>query len=526
MGLGQTFDPASGQFISDKNGQPPVGVGYSEVDLDGPGKDVERGKLGGDSLTRDVHRRIDKQATMMPEQDLSAQRNGTWIHGIFHIITAVIGSGVLYLPFFFAILGWVGGVIMLLLFGAITWYTSRLLADAMVINGVRHRTYQSAVEAVFGRRGGILLAIVQYPNLVLTAIAYSITAANSMNSFAQSYPSFANSSICEATDVINGQTYCIQSKYWVFTIAFAGLQLFMSQIPNLDSAAWASAIGALMSFGYSFICLGMSIYQLATFGQEPTSATGYMNYLDGSPVTSAQQTWDVFNAFGGIVFAFSFSFILIEISDTVKDTGKGAVWHMKRAVWVSVAIITTFYFFVSVLGYLAYGQQALYENVYIIDFWSNSSGVWQTNNATTNVSRAANLMVLIHMIPAYQVFSQPVFAAVERMIRHSKRQSRLATTSRWTFRILFRSSYVVIVCFIAIALPFFSDFVGLIGALGFWPATVLFPIEMYRKLHKPGKGMTIWLETLNVFCALITICAVIGSIQLIIQSASNYDTPF
>jgi proton-coupled amino acid transporter len=121
MGLGQTFDPASGQFISDKNGQPPVGVGYSEVDLDGPGKDVERGKLGGDSLTRDVHRRIDKQATMLPEQDLSAQRNGTWIHGIFHIITAVIGSGVLYLPFFFAILGWVGGVIMLLLFGAITW---------------------------------------------------------------------------------------------------------------------------------------------------------------------------------------------------------------------------------------------------------------------------------------------------------------------------------------------------------------------------------------------------------------------
>lgn len=26
------------------------------------------------------------------------------------------------------------------------------------------------------------------------------------------------------------------------------------------------------------------------------------------------------------------------------------------------------------------------------------------------------------------------------------------------------------------------------------------------QLHKPGKGMTIWLETLNVFCALITVC--------------------
>ncbi len=34
---------------------------------------------------------------------------------------AVIGSGVLYLPVFFAVLGWVGGIIVTLLFGAITW---------------------------------------------------------------------------------------------------------------------------------------------------------------------------------------------------------------------------------------------------------------------------------------------------------------------------------------------------------------------------------------------------------------------
>lgn len=45
---------------------------------------------------------------------------------------------------------------------------------------------------------------------------------------------------------------------------FGGVQLFMSQLPNLDSAAWASLVGMLMSFGYSFLCLGMSIYQLAT----------------------------------------------------------------------------------------------------------------------------------------------------------------------------------------------------------------------------------------------------------------------
>lgn len=515
--------PQDEQFLTDK---PPVSVapvapGYSEVDMEANNGaklyGADGGALDGDDLKRDVRRRIDKQATMLPPEELAAQRHGTWVHGVFHIITAVIGSGVLYLPFFFAILGWVGGIIMTLLFGAITWYTSRLLADAMVIDGVRYRTYQSAVEAVFGKVGGIILAIVQYPNLVLTAIAYNITAANSMKYFAYTYKSFASSSICTAVDPDSG--YCTDCKYWVFTIAFGALQLFVSQIPNLDSAWFVSMIGMLMSFGYSFLCLGMSIWQLATEGAAPTRASAY-------PERASQQTWDIFNAFGGIVFAFSFSFILIEISDTIKEGGKGPVWHMKRAVWVGVSIITVFYILVSILGYLAYGYDALYSNPYVISFWSPANGSWSNvNSQTNNVSRAANFMVLIHMIPAYQVFSQPCFAAVERLLRH-RRSSLMAHVGRWSFRIAFRSLYVVVVCFVAIALPFFGDFVGLIGALGFWPATVLFPIEMYRRVHKPSRNMTIWLEAINVFCCLITICAIMGSVQLIIMDASTYSTPF
>ena len=35
-----------------------------------------------------------------------------------------------------------------------------------------------------------------------------------------------------------------------------------------------------------------------------------------------------------------------------------------------------------------------------------------------------------------------------------------------------------------------------------------------------------WLETVNVFCFLITICAIMGSVQLIIIDASSYATPF
>lgn len=37
------------------------------------------------------------------------------------------------------------------------------------------------------------------------------------------------------------------------------LQLFFSQLPDLDSAWWASAVGAAMSVGYSLLALGMCI---------------------------------------------------------------------------------------------------------------------------------------------------------------------------------------------------------------------------------------------------------------------------
>lgn len=37
-------------------------------------------------------KRIMKQATMLPDKELEAQRNGTWVSTVFHIITAVIGG--------------------------------------------------------------------------------------------------------------------------------------------------------------------------------------------------------------------------------------------------------------------------------------------------------------------------------------------------------------------------------------------------------------------------------------------------
>ena len=73
-----------------------------------------------------------------------------------HIITAVIGSGVLSLAWAMAQLGWIAGPISLLIFSFITWFNSCLLADCYrfpgPLEGTRTYTYMGAVKAHLGRQ--------------------------------------------------------------------------------------------------------------------------------------------------------------------------------------------------------------------------------------------------------------------------------------------------------------------------------------------------------------------------------------
>lgn len=67
-----------------------------------------------------------------------------------HIITAIIGAGVLGLPHAVSWLGWGAGIIILVLFFIITWCASMLLTDMYEVEGVKNPTYRQAVLHVLG----------------------------------------------------------------------------------------------------------------------------------------------------------------------------------------------------------------------------------------------------------------------------------------------------------------------------------------------------------------------------------------
>jgi hypothetical protein len=73
-------------------------------------------------------------------------------------------------------------------------------------------------------------------------------------------------------------------------------------------------------------------------------------------------------------------------------------------------------------------------------------------------------------------------------------------------------------------LPFFNDVVGILGALGFWPLTVYFPVEMYIVQKKIPKWSTRWicLQMLSMACLVISLVAVAGSIAGVVLDLKVY----
>jgi hypothetical protein len=61
--------------------------------------------------------------------------------------------------------------------------------------------------------------------------------------------------------------------------------------------------------------------------------------------------------------------------------------------------------------------------------------------------------------------------------------------------------------------------------VGFWPATVFFPVECWIKVFQPQIRLKYALRALNVVSFLVSLATVIASIQLIVTQASTIE-PF
>ncbi|KAM7518758.1 hypothetical protein LguiB_017720 [Lonicera macranthoides] len=449
------------------------------------------------------------------DDDGRLKRTGTVWTASAHIITAVIGSGVLSLAWATAQLGWIAGPTVLFLFSFVTYYTSCLLSSCYRTGdpntGMRNYTYMEAVRANLGGFKVKICGVIQYMNLFGVAIGYTIAASISMMAIKRSN--------CFHEHKSQGKELCKVSSN-PYMIMFGAAEIIFSQIPDFDQISWLSIVAAVMSFTYSSIGLTLGIVKVAETGKIRGSLTG----ISIGTVTQTQKIWRSFQALGDIAFAYSYSLILIEIQDTIKSPPSESK-TMKKATLISVIVTTLFYMLCGCMGYAAFGDLAPGNLLTGFGFYNP---FWLLD--------IANAAIVIHLVGAYQVYCQPLFAFVEKNATTIFPKSKFITQDIEIplpgfkpyklnlFRLTWRTAFVILTTIISMLMPFFNDVVGILGAFGFWPLTVYFPVEMYIVQKKIPKWSTRWLclQMLSLACLIISIAAAAGSFAGVVLDLKVY----
>ncbi|CAI0385577.1 unnamed protein product [Linum tenue] len=322
-----------------------------------------------------------------------------------HIITSVIGSGVLSLAWATAQLGWVAGPIVLFAFAAITWYTACLLCDCYRCPGpnfgTRTYNYSGAVKAHLGGMRSKFCGVVQFIYLLGTAIGYTI-----------------------ATPIS------------------------MAQLPDFHNLAFISVVAAVMSFAYSTIGLGLCVATIIK--NHNIENTGLIGVKIGEGgLTKSMKVFSVLQAVGDIAFAYSYAPILLEIEVFIQPTFQ------------------------------------------IVEKWCEKK--WPQNGFIGN--------------------EYPV-----------KLCAGIGYFRLNAFRLVWRTIYVAATCVVGMLFPFFNSVLGLLGALAFWPLTLYFPTEMYKKQAGVERFSSAWMRVtvLSVVCLVVSILCAIGSFDGIITSLEKY----
>ncbi|KAK9269963.1 hypothetical protein L1049_025536 [Liquidambar formosana] len=445
------------------------------------------------------------------------KRTGTvWTAGA-HIITAVIGFGVLSLAWAFSQLGWLAAPIVIFLYSFLTYYTSSLLTACYRSGdpktGRRNSTYMDAVRSNLGGVKANICGVIQFLYLFGVATGYTIAASISMMAIKRSN-CFHHS---------GGENGCHISSN-PYMILFGVVQVILSQIPDFSQLRWFSIVADVMSFTYSTVALGLGIYKVA--GTSQFHFRGSLTGIRIGNVTPARKIWMCLQALGNIASAYCYSIILIDVQDTIRSPPPEAE-TMKKAIRVSVAVTTFFYMFHGCIGYAAFGDFAPRNLLTGFGFYNP---FWLLD--------IANTAVVIHLLVAYQVYCHLLFALVEKFASEKFGASQFITKEiivpipgftpykHNIFRLVWRTIFVILATIISMLLQFVNvnDLVGILGAVGFWPFTVYFPIEVYIVQQKIPKWCARWvgLKILCGACLFISIAGASGSFAGFLHDLKGY----
>ncbi|XP_021768861.1 amino acid transporter AVT1I-like [Chenopodium quinoa] len=405
---------------------------------------------------------IDQEAN----NNSSSDGNTSFFKTLFNGLNAIIGVGLLSMPYALASGGWLSLILLLAISGA-AGYAGVLTKRCMDANP-KIKTYADIGEAAFGKLGKTIVSIVLYVDLYLVLTGYLILEGDNLHNL------FPNMNIHMKGISIGGK------QSFVIIIAVALLPTVW--LDNLSILAYISATGVVSAL----LILG-SVLSVGVFDGVGFHNKGELLNWKGVPM-----------AMSLYMFSYSANPVFPTLYTSMKKKH-----HFSKVLIIGFACATICYTSMAILGYLMFGS-ALQSQI--------------TLNLPTHTisSKIAIYTAWISPLSKYALMMEPVAATTESWFpKYQKNKG---------FKILLRTILVATQVVVAVTIPFFGSLMSLVGALLSATASITIPCLCYLKISKKsGRSIEHMFIMLLILLSLVIVAlGTYTSLRSIIKEAIKH----
>ncbi|KAL9660479.1 hypothetical protein QQ045_025294 [Rhodiola kirilowii] len=382
-------------------------------------------------------------------------------------------SGTIMVP-----LGWIGGVVGLILATAISLYANTLVAKLHELGGKRHIRYRDLAGHIYGRKAYVTAWALQYVNLFMINTGFIILAGHAL----------------KAVYVLLRDDTIMKLPYFIAISGFV-CAVFAVGVPHLSDLRIWLAFSTFFSLVYIVIGFVLSLKD----GLE-TPPRDY-----SIPVSSYGEVFQTIGAAANLVFAFNTG-MLPEIQATVRQP---VVGNMMKALYFQFTVGVLPMYAVTFVGYWAYGSST---STYLLS--SVNGPIW--------LKAFANISAFLQTVIALHIFASPMYEYMDTQFGNIKGSA--LSLHNLSFRIFVRGGYLAVNTLVAALLPFLGDFMSLTGALSTFPLTFILANHMYlmAKGSQMGTIQKTW-HWLNVIVfGFMSVAAAVSALRLIAIDSKTY----
>ncbi|CAN8251316.1 unnamed protein product [Cochlearia groenlandica] len=324
-----------------------------------------------------------------------------------NVFIAIVGAGVLGLPYTFKKTGWLLGLLTLLFVSSLTFFcmmllvhTRRKLESQSGFSSIT--SFGDLGESVCGPSGRLVVDVMLVLSQSGFCVSYIIFVATTMANL-----------LSHGTQHILGIDP--SSVYMWGCLPF---QLGLNSIPTLTHLAPLSIFADIVDVAATLVVMVQDVF-IFVKRRPPLKVFGGFSVF--------------FYGLGVAVYAFEGVGMVLPLELEAKYKDK-----FGRALGLAMGLISLMYGGFGLLGYMAYGEE--------------TRDIITTNLGTGVVSTLVQLGLAINLFFTFPLMMQPVYEVIERRLCNS----RYSIWVRW--------STVLIITLVALLVPNFADFLSLVGS--------------------------------------------------------------